>query len=177
MDQHILEDFIKSEAPLLHNLIDQAKLYQDYMLVSGIMETVNPRIAAIRLEELLCHDSEKLILKLSHDPKTWSCFVKTIGASAFLFSVVRRSPDLIKSLFLQEGYTLTKDRIEKEVELHSRLSLIPNPTSEDLHRELRRYKEEEFLRIGCRDLTDNATVTDVMAELSDFAVAALRNFP
>ncbi|MGO8821308.1 MAG: bifunctional [glutamate--ammonia ligase]-adenylyl-L-tyrosine phosphorylase/[glutamate--ammonia-ligase] adenylyltransferase [Desulfomonilaceae bacterium] len=174
MDQHILEDFLKSEAPLLDNLIDQAKPYQSNMVVSGLMETVNPRIAVIRLEELLRLDSEKLIPKLSHDPKTWSCFVRTIAASAFLFSVIRRSPDLINSIFLQEGYTLTKDRIEKEVELRNRLSLIPNPTSEDLHRELRRYKEEEFLRIGCRDLTDNAAVTEVMAELSDFAAAALR---
>ena len=43
----------------------------------------------------------------------------------------------------------------------------------ELSRELRRYKEQEFLRIGCRDLTEAADVVEVMAELSDLAAASL----
>ncbi len=174
MDQYILEDFIKSEAPLLDNVIDQARPYQKNKFDSCLMETVNPRITVIRVEELLRLDSGNFIPTLSHDPDTWDCFVKTVGASAFLFSIVRRSPDLINSIFLQRDYTLTKNRTEKEAELRNRLFLIPNATSEDLHRELRRYKEEEFLRIGCRDLTGKADVKEVMAELSDLAGAALK---
>lgn len=173
MDQYILEDFIKSEAPLLDSLIEQAKPRQKNNIDSGLMGAMNPRIAVIRLEELLRLDSENLISRLSQDPETWNSFVKTVGASAFLFSVVRRSSELVRSIFLERGYALTKNRPQKEVELRERLAEIRNPTPDDLSRELRRYKEEEFLRIGCRDLTGMAEVTEVMAELSDFAGAAL----
>lgn len=173
MDQHILEDFIKTEAPLLSDLIDHSKSFQITATDSSITDAVNPRITVIRLEELLRVDSEGFIERLSNSREVWDCFLKTIGASSFLFSVIRRSPELIKSIFVEGAYKRTKTRSEKELELRNRISSIPNPSQDDLCRELRRYKEEEFLRIGCRDLSGIANVMEIMAELSDFAAAAL----
>ncbi|MGC8658694.1 MAG: bifunctional [glutamate--ammonia ligase]-adenylyl-L-tyrosine phosphorylase/[glutamate--ammonia-ligase] adenylyltransferase [Desulfomonilaceae bacterium] len=173
MDQDSLEDFIKREAPLLCDLIAGQKSSGHAEINLGIADSVEPRTTVIRLEELLRVDSENSIKNILSCRETWDCFLKTVAASNFLSSVMRRSPELIRSIFVEGAYTRTKTRSQKEAELKIRLSALPKATQEDLCRELRHYKEEEFLRIGCRDLSGIAPVTEIMAELSDFAAAAL----
>ena len=75
-------------------------------------------------------------------------------------------------MFLERRCNQGKTLLEKDKELRNRLSCA-GVFSAELSRELRRYKEQEFLRIGCRDLTEAADVVEVMAELSDLAAASL----
>jgi len=59
-----------------------------------------------------------------------------------------------------------------ERELRYRISGLSDIREVD--RALRLYKEEEFLRIGCRDLAGLAEVQEVMGELSDLAAASVQ---
>ena len=59
-----------------------------------------------------------------------------------------------------------------ERELRSRIGGLSDIREVD--RALRLYKEEEFLRIGCRDLAGLANVQEVMGELSDLAAASVQ---
>ena len=72
----------------------------------------------------------------------------------------------MEAFFLHNGYMVRKIRSMMERELRYRIDGL-NDVSE-VDRALRLYKEEEFLRIGCRDLAGLADVQEVMAELSDF---------
>ncbi|MFA6223565.1 MAG: bifunctional [glutamate--ammonia ligase]-adenylyl-L-tyrosine phosphorylase/[glutamate--ammonia-ligase] adenylyltransferase [Desulfomonilaceae bacterium] len=173
MDRNILEDFINSEANLLHDLINRVRYNHPGIIESSLMDTPNPRLAIIRLEDLLRLDSANKIPLLLNDPETWKCFVTTIGSSGHLFSTLRRSADLISSIFLEKGFSQRKTASQKRIELIDRLGRFDNPTPEDMNREIRRYKEEDFLRIGCRDLSGMADVVQIMAELSDLASTAL----
>jgi len=64
-----------------------------------------------------------------------------------------------------------KGREQQERELRERSVEIDRPA--DLDVMLRLYKEEEYLRIGCRDLAGLAPVEEVMAELSGLAGACI----
>ena len=174
MDRNTFEDFLNSEANLLHDLINRVHHSYSGQIESVLMGTPNPRLAIIRLEDLLRLDSENQIPMLLDEPEAWKCFVTTIGCSGHLFSTLRRSADLISSVFLKKGFRERKTATQKRNELVDRLGRFSNPTPEDVNREVRRYKEEDFLRIGCRDLSGMADVVEVMAELSDLASTALR---
>ncbi len=173
IDQDRFRDLTLLEAPLLNIIIEQADPKNRAPTLACILETPDPRLTAIRIEELLELDAESLLSQLSLQLDAWKYFVRTVGCSSFLFSTIKRSFELMKRVFLARGFEVTKTLIEKEMELRDRLFREESSSPVDLHRELRRYKEEEFLRIGCRDLAGIADVVEVMAELSDLAMASL----
>ncbi len=78
----------------------------------------------------------------------------------------------MEAVFLHNGYMERKIRSMMERELRYRIDGL-NDVSE-VDRALRLYKEEEFLRIGCRDLAGLADVQEVMGELSDLAAASVQ---
>ncbi len=172
-DQDRFHDLTLLEAPLLNVLIEQADPNNKEPILTCILETPDPRLTAVRIEELLELDVENLLSQLAVELDAWRCFSRTVGGSAFLFSTIKRSFELIKQVFISRGFEVTKTLIQKEKELRDRLFREESSSPLDLHRELRRYKEEEFLRIGCRDLAGIADVVEVMAELSDLATASL----
>ncbi len=75
-------------------------------------------------------------------------------------------------MFLAKGYLERKTRADKERELKNRVAHISRTA--DFDRILRLHKEEDFLRIGARDLGGLADTPEVMVKLSDLAAACLR---
>ena len=98
-------------------------------------------------------------------------FLTAVVGSRFLFSILHRNTSLLDSLFLRKGYLIRKTRPLMERELRDRIG--DSPQTADLDRALRWYKEEEYLRIGTRDLARMSAVQEVMAELSDLAGACI----
>ncbi len=137
-----------------------------------ILDTPNARSTAGRLEDLLAGEASGAIKLILTDPALRVPFLATVGGSRFLTSVVSRNPSLVETLFLLRGYLVTKTRKDKEEELRALASDLV--LTSDFDRALRLYKEAEYLRIGCRDLTERADVREVMAELSDLAAACIQ---
>jgi len=173
IDQNRFLDLPLLQAPLLNILIGQADANNREPLLACILETPDPRMTVIRIEELLGLDTDSLISELAAQLDVWKFFVRAVGGSSFLFATIKRSIDLIRYVFLERRCNQGKTTLEKDNELRNRLSCAGSSSLVELSRELRRYKEQEFLRIGCRDLTGAADVVEVMAELSDLAAASL----
>ena len=78
----------------------------------------------------------------------------------------------MERLFVDKGYLVTKDLATMQTELRSRVA--DTATTMELDRVLRNYKEEEYLRIGSRDLGGLSDIQEAMAELSDLAVGCIQ---
>ncbi|MFH0958907.1 MAG: bifunctional [glutamate--ammonia ligase]-adenylyl-L-tyrosine phosphorylase/[glutamate--ammonia-ligase] adenylyltransferase [Pseudomonadota bacterium] len=172
-DQDRLYDLTLRQAPLLNSLIAKAGANNRESLIVRILETPDPRLTASRIEELLELDKQSLIAELAQRLDRWKFFVMAIGGSSFLFATVKRSLELIRYIFVEGRCNQRKTLIEKLKELQDRVDFSESFSMVELSRELRRYKEQEFLRIGSRDLAGAADVVEVMAELSDLAMASL----
>jgi [glutamine synthetase] adenylyltransferase / [glutamine synthetase]-adenylyl-L-tyrosine phosphorylase len=142
------------------------------ILLLEILDTPNARSSAGRLEDLLAGEAYGAVKLILPDPALRLSFLATVGGSRFLTSVVSRNPSMAETLFLRRGYLVTKTREDKEEELRALALDLVLPS--DFDRALRLYKEADYLRIGCRDLTEVADVREVMAELSDLAGACIQ---
>jgi glutamate-ammonia-ligase adenylyltransferase len=94
-----------------------------------------------------------------------------LGSSSFLGDVLIRQEDRWADFFLRQIAVQ-----EKSVEQHARdiAATISRSTSfEEFCAALRRYKHEEYLRIGTRDLMPAVTMEETVRELSALADAAL----
>ncbi len=140
-------------------------------LAAQIVDTPDPKATVGRLEGLLKSGASRLRSILS-EPKLRAVFLAMVGGSKFLASALARNPSLMDPLFIAGGYLVRKDLPEMKTELGARIAEITGTI--ELDRCLRNYKEEEFLRIGCRDLGGLADIRESMAELSDLAVACIQ---
>jgi [glutamine synthetase] adenylyltransferase / [glutamine synthetase]-adenylyl-L-tyrosine phosphorylase len=136
-----------------------------------LWDTPNPRGNAGRLEDLLGGERPFSVREMLRTASTRRILFTAIGGSSFLCSILSRNPDLMERMILHEGYAVRKTRPLMIEELASRLAGLT--TSEQVDRALRWYKEQEYLRIGIRDLSGLADVQEVMAELSNLAGASV----
>jgi [glutamine synthetase] adenylyltransferase / [glutamine synthetase]-adenylyl-L-tyrosine phosphorylase len=169
MEPDALKTYMDRNCSLLTEFLGQLPQETADGLLEKLVETPNPRATAGRVEDLLGSDAagavrETLLLRKFRTP-----FLATVSGSRFLASVLLRNPHLLDPLFLREGYLVRKtlDVREKELAALTRETV----RIADLEKILRVYKEEEYLRIGCRDLCGQADVVQVMGELSDLARA------
>ena len=145
---------------------DRGKLFQE------IAETPSGQVTAARLDDLMAGEGGQVIEKIIPDRIARGPLIATVGGSKFLFSIVDRNPDLLDSLFVRGEYMACKTRSIMEEELRKKLAGIT--VTADADRMLRMYKEEEYLRIGCRDLAGCADVEEIMLELSQLAGACVQ---
>ncbi|MBI5250492.1 MAG: bifunctional [glutamate--ammonia ligase]-adenylyl-L-tyrosine phosphorylase/[glutamate--ammonia-ligase] adenylyltransferase [Desulfomonile tiedjei] len=140
-------------------------------MLADLADTANPRSAAGCIEDLLGTDGAADVREILVNGEIRNIFLSTVAGSRFLGSILSRNPKMAGSMFLRGGCFTRKTRADKERDLQERVLALAKTT--DLDRALRSYKEEEFLRVGCRDLAGLADVQEVMAELSDLAAATL----
>lgn len=136
-------------------------------LIGEILDSPNPEAAASRLDDFLAGEAAESAGQILHDDSVRPHFLAAIAGSRFLNSILHRNVALLESLFLQKGFLIPKTRSVMERDLRSRTEGISRIA--ELDKVLRCYKEEEYLRIGTRDLAELAGVPEVMAELSDLA--------
>jgi glutamate-ammonia-ligase adenylyltransferase len=101
------------------------------------------------------------------------------GTSDFLSKRFLRHPELIDQLLREGQVVLAKDPATFREEITARLALVPSdlPIDERLERrlgELRRYKDEEVLRIAMLDIAGSITLAAVSEQLSDLAERLLQ---
>jgi glutamate-ammonia-ligase adenylyltransferase len=128
-----------------------------------------------RFDDLLGGPGGQIVRRIlsSSDPGPAKALIATVNGSQFLHAILLRDASAVERLFIDGEYLVSKTRELKECELDALMSGIVEVR--DFDRALRRYKESEYLRLGCRDLADIADVTEIMAELSDLAGACVRS--
>jgi glutamate-ammonia-ligase adenylyltransferase len=100
------------------------------------------------------------------------------GTSDFLSKRFIRHPELIDALLREDARVDIKDAAAFRRELADRLALLPaevpvDVSLEDELSELRRYRNEEILRIGLADIAGYLELPAVTSQLTDLAEACL----
>src|SRR6185369_14277879 len=100
------------------------------------------------------------------------------GTSDFLSKRFLRHPELLDGLLRQDGVALEKGRDAMSDELTARLAAFAGGTSLDERLEhalgeLRRFKNEEVLRVAVYDIAGTLPLASVAAQLSDLAEVCL----
>jgi [glutamine synthetase] adenylyltransferase / [glutamine synthetase]-adenylyl-L-tyrosine phosphorylase len=173
MADDVLSNYLTRNCPSLSAFLTQLAVETREHVVEQILDTPNSQTTAARLDDLLRDSSSAdFVMKILSDSEIRVPFLAAAGGSRFLFSILSRNPHLLESIFLRRGYELRKSRDDKEQKLQLRIRGVGE--TKDFNRILRLYKEEEYLRIGCRDLAGIADVVEVMEELSDLAATAIQ---
>lgn len=172
MDAQTIGTYADRNCPRFKAFLEQSTPDASRDLTDSILDTPNPTMSVARIEDLLAADNADTIPAILADRCLRSLFLTTIGGSRFLSSVLTRNPALLDSFFLRGGYGVNKSREDKERDLALRLDGVTEIARFD--KILRVYKEEEYLRIGCRDLSGLADVVEIMRELSDLAAACIQ---
>lgn len=171
MDSEALALYLGRTCPRIRGLLATMSPTSRGELIGEILATCNPRNTVVRLEDLLSREGMASVRRVLDDSGMRRLFFATIAGSGFLFSILRRRPELLDELFLEKGYLVRKERQIKEEQLRDRVHEAQSPP--ELDRALRRYKEEDYLRIGCRDLAGLVNLPEVTGELSDLAAACI----
>jgi len=108
---------------------------------------------------------------LRENPSTLRTLVGLFGTSAYLTQVFLRHPELLDSLVRTDLVQVHKDQLTMHQELSARLAEVKE--YEDRLDILRRYRTEEFLRIGINDSNGLLDFTEVSAQLTGLAESCL----
>jgi glutamate-ammonia-ligase adenylyltransferase len=110
---------------------------------------------------------------LAENPSTMRLLVTLFADSQFLTDLFLNRPELIDTLIRVDLTRIRKTKDEMLIELRSALEQLTD--LEDKLNALRRYKTEEFIRIGLHDLGDAIDLMPVLMQLSDLAEACLES--
>lgn len=108
---------------------------------------------------------------LRENPLTLRTLIGLFGTSEYLTQVFLRHPELLDSLVRADLVQVRRERTEMLAELSARLAEVRE--FEDRLDILRRYRMEEFLRIGINDSNGLLDVTEVTAQLTNLAEVCL----
>jgi glutamate-ammonia-ligase adenylyltransferase len=108
---------------------------------------------------------------LRENPSTLRTLVGLFGTSEYLTQIFLRHPELLDNLVRADLVRVQKDRASMDADLEARLEEVDD--FEDQLDILRRYRTEEFLRIGINDSNGLLDVTEASAQLSALAESCL----
>jgi glutamate-ammonia-ligase adenylyltransferase len=108
---------------------------------------------------------------LAENPKTLRLLIMLFAGSQFLTDLFLRRPEILDSLMRTDLSRTGKDRAEMAAEAAGAVRAAEDFSSK--LNALRRYRAEEFLRIGLHDLGCVLNLEKVSRQLSDLAEAAL----
>ena len=108
---------------------------------------------------------------LAENPETLRVLITLFAESQFLTDLFLNRPELIDTLIRVDLTYLRKNRDEMLGEIRSALSQCED--TESKLNALRRYKNEEFIRIGLHDLGGAIDLVETLAQLSDLADASV----
>ncbi len=106
---------------------------------------------------------------LAQSPRTTRLLVSLFGSSDYLSRQLLRHPELIDQLVLRGATALVRERDELRAELQNRLQTLQPDDVEGALTELRRFRNEEVLRIGLHDVAGALDIEQVSRQLSDLA--------
>ena len=109
---------------------------------------------------------------LAENPETMRLLITLFAESQFLTDLFLHRPELIDTLIRVDLTRVEKSRTEMLAELSAAID-EPGDIESKLNA-LRRYKTEEFIRIGLHDLGAALELLPVLAQLSDLADACLQ---
>jgi glutamate-ammonia-ligase adenylyltransferase len=104
---------------------------------------------------------------LAQSPRTARLLISLFGSSDFLSRGLLRHPELIDQLVHRGSAPLVRDANDLRESLAQRMA--PLDHLEDALSELRRFRNEEVLRIGLHDVAGALDVDQVALQLSDLA--------
>ncbi|TMA26389.1 MAG: bifunctional [glutamate--ammonia ligase]-adenylyl-L-tyrosine phosphorylase/[glutamate--ammonia-ligase] adenylyltransferase, partial [Deltaproteobacteria bacterium] len=110
---------------------------------------------------------------LSASPRTARLLISLFGSSDFLSRSLLRHPELIDQLVHRGSAPLVRDRDDLRSDLGNRLAALPADDVEGALTELRRFRNEEVLRIGLHDVAGALSIEQVSRQLSDLADACV----
>jgi glutamate-ammonia-ligase adenylyltransferase len=110
---------------------------------------------------------------LAGGPRTARLLVSLFGSSDFLSRSLLRHPELIDQLVHRGSAPLVREREDLRGALEGRLRALPEGDVEEALSELRRFHNEEVLRIGLHDVAGSLDVEQVSLQLSDLADACV----
>jgi glutamate-ammonia-ligase adenylyltransferase len=108
---------------------------------------------------------------LQENPSTLRTLVGLFGTSAYLTQVFLRHPELLDSLVRADLVEVDKDQARMQEELAARLAAVEE--YEDRLDILRRYRTEEFLRVGINDSNGLLDFTEASRQLTGLAEVCL----
>ncbi|MGN6720254.1 MAG: bifunctional [glutamate--ammonia ligase]-adenylyl-L-tyrosine phosphorylase/[glutamate--ammonia-ligase] adenylyltransferase, partial [Candidatus Binatia bacterium] len=109
---------------------------------------------------------------LAENPKTLRVLITLFAESQFLTDLFLNRPELIDTLIRVDLTHVTKNREQMLGEMQSALSQCDD--TESKLNALRRYKNEEFIRIGLHDLGGAIDLLETLRQLSDLADASVQ---
>jgi glutamate-ammonia-ligase adenylyltransferase len=149
-------------------------------LLSDALGTPDPDQALSHLSDFAAalKNPEPYFRMLAEHRRVSRLLLSLFGTSDFLSKRFLRHPELIDMLLREDQVLLSKDRATFRRELDERLSSIegalgPDDLLEQQLGELRRYKNEEVLRIAIHDIAGAIDLASVAGQLTELAEASL----
>jgi len=157
------------------------------LLLQELLESPDPDMALANLERFLSiiGSRSSYYALLAEKRETLKVLVSLFGMSEFLSKILINHPEILESMAVRSHTSIEKSRTDMENELSKQLE-----QSDDFEEELevlRRYHNEEVLRIGLNDIHGRVRQTVTTRQLSllgevclaaayDMAVRELRRF-
>jgi glutamate-ammonia-ligase adenylyltransferase len=110
---------------------------------------------------------------LAENPQTMRLLITLFADSQFLTDLFLRRPELIDTLIRVDLTQVEKSKVAMLGELRAALDASDNDLEAKLNA-IRRYKTEEFIRIGLHDLGQSIDLVPALQQLSDLAEACLQ---
>lgn len=136
------------------------------LLIQELFESHDPDLALINLERFMAAIATRpsYYALLAENRATTKLLVSLFGMSEFLSKILISHPELLDSLVARSGSSVAKTREAMAEELEGLLE--QSDYFEDHLNILRRYRNEEFLRIGLNDIHGRLLQGEVTSQLS-----------
>ncbi len=155
--------------PIKGNLTERSRRILEKitpLLIQELFESPDPDLALINLERFMAviatRSSYYALLGENH--ATIKLLVSLFGMSEFLSKILINHPELLDSLVARSGSSVIKSKETMADELETLLE--QSDYFEDHLDILRRYRNEEFLRIGLNDIHGRLLQGEVTSQLS-----------
>jgi glutamate-ammonia-ligase adenylyltransferase len=149
-------------------------------LVADALGTPDPDQALSHLADFAAAlpNPEPYFRMLAEHRRVARLLLALFGTSDFLSKRFIRHPELIDLLLRQDGVRVEKTKEELDRDLGERLAILDGalPPDDLLERrlgELRRFKDEEILRVAIHDIAGTVDLAVISRQLSDLAEVAL----
>ncbi|HXE95424.1 MAG TPA: bifunctional [glutamate--ammonia ligase]-adenylyl-L-tyrosine phosphorylase/[glutamate--ammonia-ligase] adenylyltransferase [Dongiaceae bacterium] len=136
------------------------------LLIQELLESPDPDLALTNLERFLAVIATRssYYALLAENRQTIKLLVSLFGMSEFLSKILITHPELLDSLVARTGSSVVKTMETMQEELAAMLE--QSDYYEDRLDILRRYRNEEFLRIGLNDIHGRLLQGEVTSQLS-----------
>ena len=143
------------------------------VLFQEVARAADPDLALANMANLIASIGARssFLALLRENPSTLKTLVSLFGTSTYLSQIFLRHPELLDSLVRADLVQVHKEPATMQTELSARLAEVND--LEDQLDILRRYRTEEFLRIGINDSNGLLDCTEASVQLSNLAQTCL----